>query len=151
MPPDSNKVKFVIHNVHIRADGERVEEPENYIEFVQVVAHVQLFKHGTAGIWINITVGNQSSSVIEVERLEIEMQNSKAEPHLAPAGNNHKREFGPDYLWNEIAELEESNEGWTSMFTKYNEIIDDSFHERKNTKEKDRIFYFELEKMIIST
>lgn len=144
MPSNTNKVKFVIHDVDLKVDGNWVEAPDDYIELVQVVAHIQFFKHGEAGIWINLTVGNQSNREVEVHQIEIEMQNSEAEPDMASAGSDHKREFGPDYMWNEVAELEESGKGWTSMFTNYQELSDPTLHINKETEESDRVFYFEI-------
>lgn len=139
-------------------------DPTDLYEISKVVTHVQFYKNGKAGLWIDFTIGNTSSEYfLKVKNLNVGLENSweEIEPDKAPAGEGYQREIPAgeefdeedrmNYLWNEKidrseldrSELELEN-SWTTMYDYYDEEhVPDELHNVKGSCQYDRIFFHE--------
>ncbi|WP_411963080.1 hypothetical protein [Haloferax sp. YSMS24] len=114
------------------------EKETDFIEITDVVVHIQFYPDGTAGLWVNINVGNISDEhYVSVEDIEINLKNSKielsqGEPHPAEAGDGHAREdVDCNYIWNEATSTSDEENDWRSMFDDHELITDETIFEKK--------------------
>lgn len=147
-----------------KAPEEEGLDPTEVYEVSKVVTHVQFYKNGEAGLWVDLTISNDCPNRdVRINYIDIRLRNSRKEIDLerASAGEGYQREIPDDveiknekyldYLWNEIidrSELDQSEleleNSWTTMYDFYDEEnCPDVIHDMKDACQYDRIFFHE--------
>lgn len=143
--------------LHWASPEEEGLNPANIYELSKVVTHVQFYKSGKAGLWVDLTISNTSAThYLRVSSVDVGLENAdpNTDAQKAPAGDGFKREISeetefnpddfPDYMWNERRYRTQLENSWTTMYDYYNEDdIQPSFHDTKGTHPLDRIFFHE--------
>lgn len=143
---------------HWASPEEEGLDPASIYELSKVVTHVQFYKSGKAGLWVDLTISNTSSTYyLRVSKVYVGLENTDPDTcaKKAPAGDGFKREtsevsgFGPDdfpdYMWNERRDRTELENSWTTMYDYYDEEnIPSKFYDIKGTHQLDRVFFHEV-------